>query len=95
MKLSECGIEQGRLRIDIEDGRRRAFQAERKSPRLAQARSENELWDEIVAALAICREGMLCVGRGHARRRRVRECQLDGVLQGERFGGGLQGCDQT
>ena len=80
-KLPQSGIDQRRLRVDIDDGRRRAFQTERVSPGFSQPGAHNQLRQIGIRALQVRSAGVLLVGSGNGGRGAVAQGQLDRALQ--------------
>ena len=84
-KIAQSWINERGLRIDVDDGRRRALQAQGKPPRRAEARAENDLWQILIARLMVRGKGALLVRGSGARRRAVAQSQLDRALQRQRL----------
>src|SRR6516164_10696083 len=83
--LAQGGVEEGGLRVDVEDGGGRAFEAEGESPGFAESRAEHELRDVVVADFAVGGGGMLGVGGGDACDSGMGQGQFHGPPERERF----------
>ena len=97
-KIPQRRIEYGRLAIEVDNRRRRAFQAQRVSPGLSQPGAQNELGDVLVPRLAVGSKDALLIGIGRSRGGAVGQRQFDGALERQRLGGqsgqGERGNDQ-
>src|SRR6266566_574951 len=91
-ELPQRWIKQRRLRVEVEDRRRRPFQTQRKSPRSTQPRPCHHLRDVLIARFVIRRKCPLLVGSRSVSYRAVADCKLDHALERQRFGSDFWHC---
>src|SRR5439155_21512826 len=91
-ELPQRWIKQRRLRVEVEDRRRRPFQTQRKSPRSTQPRPCHHLRDVLIPCLMIRRNRPLLVGGRSASYRPVADCKPDHAVERQRFGSAILNC---